>query len=156
MSFQRDWRFVLKPGVETMNICSACRIWCFVDVIWYFLRNGKFSMQIFFTMEKLLGGHAKTSVISLSLKIIIFHSVSILKIQYWINSENFVKKCQVIIGIHYCEVVLLCSLSQLSAQESGQRQQNVPDVSKSVQNKDHHQVPVIDRVFTAVSVTCLL
>ena len=45
-------------------------------------------------MRKSFGGHAKTSVTSLSLKLIKFHIAGKLRSKYEINVENFVMKCR--------------------------------------------------------------
>jgi len=52
---------------------------------WYNLVHGGFSVQTFFIMKKSLGGHGKTSVTSLLLKMIKFHAVGKLRRKYWIK-----------------------------------------------------------------------
>ena len=62
-------------------------------------------MQTFFITWKSLGGHAKTSVTSLLLKIINFHATSKFNRQYWkmwkISYWN-----KAIIGVHYFDIMV--------------------------------------------------
>jgi len=100
----------LKPGIDkrhaehlpwTQNLMLY---WYDLVLIHFYFMVG-FLSKHFHYANKSLVGDAKTPVTSLLLKAIQFSAVDKLK-KWWINTENFVSKCQVVIGIHYFDITV--------------------------------------------------
>jgi len=111
-------------GRHTLNIYSKCRIgrfvvsFCtqqFLHIYVYCCYHSwwikliimvDFLCKHFSLRKNSLVGHAKAPVTSPLLKIIKFHAWGKLRRKHWTDVEDFMRKCQAAIGIHYFDVTV--------------------------------------------------